>query len=157
MYNSSFDELLRKDNRKIFEKPMTKKSAEQIVEKLNTNMYGDPWEYLIPNNSLININLMSYDASYATTSIWNYFTAEKCPTLAGKPKLFFTGACQGMFQTEQYRALPNYNGIKKNYKTSGEHMMLDDMQLQKWFFDMESQPIENLFELRLFEKHLSIL
>ncbi|TGZ52329.1 hypothetical protein DBV15_11753 [Temnothorax longispinosus] len=39
--------------------------------------------------------LMSYDASYATTSIWNYFTAEKCPTLAGKSKLFFIEACQG--------------------------------------------------------------
>lgn len=35
------------------------------------------------------------DTQYKLDSIWNYFTADNCPTLAGKPKLFFIQACQG--------------------------------------------------------------
>ncbi|CAK9820742.1 unnamed protein product [Anthophora plagiata] len=39
--------------------------------------------------------LYAHDTSYKPESIWNHFTADKCPTLAGKPKLFFIQACQG--------------------------------------------------------------
>lgn len=39
--------------------------------------------------------LYAHDTSYKPDSIWSYFTAERCPTLAGKPKLFFIQACQG--------------------------------------------------------------
>ncbi|KAL2725175.1 caspase-1 [Vespula squamosa] len=39
--------------------------------------------------------LYAYDAPYKADSIWSYFTSDKCPTLAGKPKLFFIQACQG--------------------------------------------------------------
>lgn len=39
--------------------------------------------------------LYAYDTSYKADYIWSYFTADKCPTLAGKPKLFFIQACQG--------------------------------------------------------------
>lgn len=35
------------------------------------------------------------DAHYRLEDIWCYFTAPRCPTLAGKPKLFFIQACQG--------------------------------------------------------------
>lgn len=35
------------------------------------------------------------DTQYKLESIWNPFTAHNCPTLAGKPKLFFIQACQG--------------------------------------------------------------
>lgn len=35
------------------------------------------------------------DTHYKLESIWSYFTASRCPTLAGKPKLFFVQACQG--------------------------------------------------------------
>lgn len=35
------------------------------------------------------------DTHYKLESIWSYFTAISCPTLAGKPKLFFIQACQG--------------------------------------------------------------
>lgn len=35
------------------------------------------------------------DVQYKLDSVWNYFTAQNCPTLAGKPKLFFIQACQG--------------------------------------------------------------
>lgn len=35
------------------------------------------------------------DVQYKLDSIWSYFTAQRCPSLAGKPKLFFIQACQG--------------------------------------------------------------
>lgn len=35
------------------------------------------------------------DTHYKLDAIWNYFTANRCPSLAGKPKLFFVQACQG--------------------------------------------------------------
>ncbi|XP_029176400.1 caspase-1-like isoform X2 [Nylanderia fulva] len=39
--------------------------------------------------------LYASDTSYKVESLCNYFTADKCPTLAGKPKLFFiqAGCC----------------------------------------------------------------
>lgn len=35
------------------------------------------------------------DVHYKLETIWKKFTSDKCPTLAGKPKLFFIQACQG--------------------------------------------------------------
>lgn len=35
------------------------------------------------------------DVQYKLDTIWSYFTANHCPSLAGKPKLFFIQACQG--------------------------------------------------------------
>lgn len=35
------------------------------------------------------------EGQYKLDSIWSYFTANRCPSLAGKPKLFFVQACQG--------------------------------------------------------------
>ncbi|XP_017024563.1 caspase-1 [Drosophila kikkawai] len=39
--------------------------------------------------------LYAKDVQYKLDNIWHYFTAAICPTLAGKPKLFFIQACQG--------------------------------------------------------------
>lgn len=35
------------------------------------------------------------DTAYKPDNLWSKFTADKCITLAGKPKLFFIQACQG--------------------------------------------------------------
>ncbi|CAL1675728.1 unnamed protein product [Lasius platythorax] len=35
------------------------------------------------------------DIAYKSKKIWKPFTADKCPTLAGKPKLFFFQTCRG--------------------------------------------------------------
>lgn len=35
------------------------------------------------------------NGKYKFDSIWQKFTSDKCPSLAGKPKLFFVQACQG--------------------------------------------------------------
>lgn len=32
---------------------------------------------------------------YTPDLLWNTFTAEKCPSLGGKPKMFFINACRG--------------------------------------------------------------
>ncbi|XP_011168465.1 caspase-1 [Solenopsis invicta] len=39
--------------------------------------------------------LYAHDAAYKADSLWHYFTADRCQSLAGKPKLFFIQACQG--------------------------------------------------------------
>nr|CAD7199277.1 unnamed protein product [Timema douglasi] len=39
--------------------------------------------------------LYSNDAPYKPESLWAFFTADKCPSLAGKPKIFIIQACQG--------------------------------------------------------------
>ncbi|XP_053623520.1 caspase-1-like [Plodia interpunctella] len=39
--------------------------------------------------------LYAKDTHYKAENLWYHFTADKCPTLAGKPKLFFIQACQG--------------------------------------------------------------
>jgi len=40
--------------------------------------------------------IFAKDAPYKPDDkLWGQFTGEKCPTLAGKPKLFFIQACQG--------------------------------------------------------------
>lgn len=39
--------------------------------------------------------LYAKDTVYKPESLWTPFTADRCPTLAGKPKLFFIQACQG--------------------------------------------------------------
>lgn len=44
------------------------------------------------NNSGV---LLANDYSYNFKSMWKQFTADRCPSLAGKPKLFFVQACRG--------------------------------------------------------------
>lgn len=39
--------------------------------------------------------LYAKDCQYRLDVVWSYFTANHCPSLAGKPKLFFVQACQG--------------------------------------------------------------
>lgn len=39
--------------------------------------------------------IFAKDVPYKLDNVWGAFTADRCPTLAGKPKLFFVQACQG--------------------------------------------------------------
>lgn len=57
------------------------KDADCLVVIVMT--HGDPNE------------LKAYDYTYHSSRLWEQFTAENCPTLAGKPKLFFIQACRG--------------------------------------------------------------
>lgn len=42
--------------------------------------------------------ISSFDESYRVEKIFSYFTDENCPTLKGKPRLFFIQACRGSKQ-----------------------------------------------------------
>ncbi|XP_008197500.2 caspase-1, partial [Tribolium castaneum] len=42
-----------------------------------------------------NGKIYASDMDYRTNTLWKYFNARSCPTLAGKPKLFFIQACRG--------------------------------------------------------------
>ncbi|TRY74484.1 hypothetical protein TCAL_01321, partial [Tigriopus californicus] len=44
--------------------------------------------------------MYAFDAAYPTQKLWEPFTADKAPTLAGKPKLLFLQACQGSMMDE---------------------------------------------------------
>ena len=44
--------------------------------------------------------IYAYDKPFATNKLWEPFTAENSPTLAGKPKMFFIQACQGNLMDE---------------------------------------------------------
>lgn len=39
--------------------------------------------------------IYAHDAAYKADNLWQNFAADKCPSLAGKPKMFFIQACQG--------------------------------------------------------------
>lgn len=40
-------------------------------------------------------HLYGYDSKFAIDSVFTYFLGNNCPTLVGKPKMFFIQACQG--------------------------------------------------------------
>ncbi|GFG30347.1 hypothetical protein Cfor_10063 [Coptotermes formosanus] len=40
-------------------------------------------------------NLYAHDCAYKTDTLWSSFTADVCPELAGKPKIFIIQACRG--------------------------------------------------------------
>ena len=44
--------------------------------------------------------IYAYDKPFAANKVWEPFTAENSPTLAGKPKMFFIQACQGSLMDE---------------------------------------------------------
>ncbi|XP_032664632.1 caspase-1-like [Odontomachus brunneus] len=50
---------------------------------------------VVLTHGLQNDMISAKDAIYKTDKLWKPFTADNCPTLAGKPKLFFIQACRG--------------------------------------------------------------
>lgn len=53
-------------------------------------------------------HIYAYDKQYKLENIWNYFT--ECPTLTGKPKLFFIQSCHG----DRLRSI-TANGIETDH------------------------------------------
>ncbi|KAH0945165.1 hypothetical protein HN011_004201 [Eciton burchellii] len=50
---------------------------------------------IVLTHGLHNDFICAKDAAFKSDKIWKSFTAEKCKSLAGKPKLFFFQACRG--------------------------------------------------------------
>ncbi|XP_015589999.1 caspase-1 isoform X2 [Cephus cinctus] len=67
------------------------------VEKLSQENHSDNdcLCIFILTHGLNNDLILAKDVAYKSDSIWKPFTADNCPTLAGKPKLFFFQACRG--------------------------------------------------------------
>ncbi|KAJ9597270.1 hypothetical protein L9F63_011874 [Diploptera punctata] len=53
--------------------------------------------------------LSAYDLDYDVDTLWSYFTANQCPSLAGKPKIFIIQACRG---DEMSKQLPFKSAIQ---------------------------------------------
>jgi len=72
------------------------KEMERILEELANDNHSDADCIFISVLSHGELGILyASDQPYKPDRLWGHFNAEKCPTLAGKPKLFFVQACQG--------------------------------------------------------------
>lgn len=73
-------------------------------------------------HSILNHEQMNYlyarDAKYPVRKLLSYFTDNKCPTLSGKPRMFFIQACQGNHADEGFQMRKNEcsDGIETDSK-----------------------------------------
>ena len=66
------------------------KVMENILEELSRDNHSDAdciFVAVLTNGD--KENLYAWDRPFKPDGLWSHFDAEKCPTLAGKPKLFF--------------------------------------------------------------------
>lgn len=77
-------------------KDLSIKEIHAVVENIADTNHRDNDCILI---AILSHGEMGYiyarDYQYKLDTIWSFFTAARCPSLAGKPKLFFIQACQG--------------------------------------------------------------
>lgn len=72
------------------------KDMERILEDLAHDDHSDADCIFVSVLSHGELGILyAADQPYKPDRLWAHFNAEKCPTLAGKPKLFFVQACQG--------------------------------------------------------------
>ncbi|XP_049839585.1 caspase-1-like isoform X3 [Schistocerca gregaria] len=75
---------------------LTYKSVKEIVEEAARYDHNecDCFVMAVLSHGEMGI-LYAKDTAYKPEFLWTHFTADRCPSLAGKPKLFFIQACQG--------------------------------------------------------------
>lgn len=72
------------------------KEIERILESAAMEDHSDADCILVTVLSHGELGILyASDHPYKPDNLWSHFTADKCPTLAGKPKMFFIQACQG--------------------------------------------------------------
>jgi len=72
------------------------REIERILEQASMEDHSDADCILVTVLSHGELGILyASDHPYKPDNLWGYFTADKCPTLAGKPKMFFIQACQG--------------------------------------------------------------
>ncbi|XP_025163216.1 caspase-1 isoform X2 [Harpegnathos saltator] len=77
---------------------LTYKEVFDVLEELGSktdHTDNDCICIIVLTHGLQNDLISAKDAAYKTDKLWKPFTADNCPTLAGKPKLFFIQACRG--------------------------------------------------------------
>ncbi|XP_076639993.1 caspase-1-like isoform X1 [Colletes latitarsis] len=88
--------------------------------------------------------LFTSDDTYLVEMLWDSFTADKCTTLIGKPKLFFIQACRGaqldggatiMHETDSGAAysIPSYADIMVAYSTYDGFFSWRNPDSGSWF------------------------
>ncbi|KAH9414593.1 Caspase-7 [Dermatophagoides pteronyssinus] len=89
--------------------------------------------------------LHTKDKKFDTNKMFEFFTGTHCPTLVGKPKLFFIQACQGeMFDSgvlvhdsplssPNYFMVPNYADFLIFYSTFPGHYSWRNVEHGSWF------------------------
>lgn len=91
--------------------------------------------------------LWGSDNRYPVDELYSHFTSDKCPSLAGKPKLFFVQACQGssfdrgtrvrvcddVTDGVQYQKIPNWADILIMYSTIPGHYSWRNPTHGSWF------------------------
>ncbi|CAK9831339.1 unnamed protein product [Anthophora retusa] len=95
--------------------------------------------------------LFSTDSMYSVDVLWTPFTADRCPTLAGKPKLFFIQACRGtstdsgiqMHETDATPTytLPSFADILIAYSTYDGYYSWRNPEHGSWFIDALCQEL----------------
>lgn len=62
------------------------------------------------------LHIAAHDSEYNLASIFHYFKESQCPTLMGKPKLFFIQACQGTKVDPGITLKHNYQHTSNNHQ-----------------------------------------
>ena len=75
---------------------LTWKEIDRILESAALENHADADCILVAVLSHGELGILyASDHAYKPDKLWTQFNAENCPSLAGKPKLFFVQACQG--------------------------------------------------------------
>lgn len=73
-------------------------TIQSVINKFSRNTDhrdSDCLAIFVLTHGLENNTVFAKDAPYNLQELWTPFTSENCPSLAGKPKLFFIQACRG--------------------------------------------------------------
>ncbi|KAK2587623.1 hypothetical protein KPH14_003748 [Odynerus spinipes] len=81
--------------------------------------------------------LSADDDFYNVSELWSPFTKERCPSLKGKPKLFFIQACRGeserLKEVREIRKTPDESDFLIAYATVEGHYSFRDILSGSWF------------------------
>lgn len=81
--------------------------------------------------------IFSRDDAYDITQVTSYFTDEACPTLKGKPKLFFIQSCRGSEFDHGHKMSKSFNYRLKRHNLRGGRDAIDVSTFQN--FPSESE------------------
>ncbi|CAK9797348.1 unnamed protein product [Anthophora plagiata] len=83
--------------------------------------------------------LSARDASYPFLSIWTPFTADKCSTLFGKPKIFFTQACRGHYYEKSVRGRSETDYDEQSYTLPSQADFLFGYSTMEGFYSVREK------------------
>ncbi|OAD61883.1 Caspase [Eufriesea mexicana] len=103
--------------------------------------------------------LHATDSTYPVELLWSTFIGNKCPSLAGKPKLFFIQACRGTrvdngvqmyYETDAMAtfSLPSYADIMVAYSTYDGFYSFRNPDTGSWFIQALCQELSQHWRSR---------